>query len=121
MSEALGAIDLLVGGQIRLARTMRGVSQKELAEAIGTIPQQIHKYETGRQRVKISLLEKIGTHLGLPIVFFFEESEQGKRVMEQDREAYAMMKAYLSLSSKLQDQIRRVIVTMSEEKTIAAR
>jgi ribosome-binding protein aMBF1 (putative translation factor) len=41
-------IDVHVGSRIRLRRTLLGISQERLAEAIGLTFQQVQKYERGR-------------------------------------------------------------------------
>ena len=40
-------IDVHVGGRIRLRRTLLGISQSTLAEALGLTFQQVQKYERG--------------------------------------------------------------------------
>jgi DNA-binding XRE family transcriptional regulator len=47
-------IDIHVGSRIRLRRTMLGMSQEKLGEALGITFQQIQKYEKGTNRVGAS-------------------------------------------------------------------
>ena len=49
-------IDVHVGARIRLRRTLLGISQVTLAEAIGLTFQQVQKYEKGMNRVSSSRL-----------------------------------------------------------------
>ncbi len=49
-------IDVHVGSRIRLRRTLLGMSQERLAEAIGLTFQQVQKYEKGANRVSSSRL-----------------------------------------------------------------
>ena len=49
-------IDVHVGSRIRLRRTLLGMSQERLAEAIGLTFQQVQKYERGANRVGSSRL-----------------------------------------------------------------
>ena len=44
-------IDIHVGSRIRLRRTLLGMSQQKLGEAIGLTFQQVQKYERGANRV----------------------------------------------------------------------
>jgi len=47
-------IDVHVGSRIRLRRTLLGMSQERLAEAIGLTFQQVQKYERGANRVGVT-------------------------------------------------------------------
>ena len=63
-------IDVHVGGRIRLRRTLLGISQTTLAEAIGLTFQQVQKYEKGVNRVSSSRLVDLANALGVKIPFF---------------------------------------------------
>lgn len=67
-------IDVHVGSRIRLRRTMLGMSQEKLGEALGITFQQIQKYEKGTNRVGASRLQNISTILNVPVSFFFEDA-----------------------------------------------
>ncbi len=66
-------IDAHVGKRIRLRRTLLGLSQEKLGEALGVTFQQIQKYERGANRVGASRLYDIATALDVPISFFFDD------------------------------------------------
>jgi transcriptional regulator with XRE-family HTH domain len=66
-------IDVHVGNRIRLRRTLLGMSQERLAEAIGLTFQQVQKYERGSNRVSSSRLFDLTRVLDVPISYFFEE------------------------------------------------
>jgi transcriptional regulator with XRE-family HTH domain len=71
------AIDVFVGGRIRMRRMMLKMSQTRLGEELGITFQQVQKYEKGTNRVGASRLQKIATVLGVPPSFFFnQESEE---------------------------------------------
>jgi transcriptional regulator with XRE-family HTH domain len=59
-------IDIHVGSRIRLRRTMLGMSQEKLGEALGITFQQVQKYEKGTNRVGASRLQNIAAILGVP-------------------------------------------------------
>ncbi|WP_075997794.1 helix-turn-helix domain-containing protein [Salaquimonas pukyongi] len=65
-------IDIHVGSRIRLRRTMLGLSQEKLGDALGITFQQIQKYEKGANRVGASRLQEISRVLKTPVAFFFE-------------------------------------------------
>lgn len=67
-----GAIDRHVGARIRERRLMLGLSQQQLADAIGVTYQQAHKYERGLNRIAAGRLYEISQVLGVPISWFFD-------------------------------------------------
>ena len=66
-------IDMHVGGRIRLRRTLMGMSQERLGEALGLTFQQVQKYERGVNRVGASRLFDLSRVLDVPISFFFDD------------------------------------------------
>jgi transcriptional regulator with XRE-family HTH domain len=66
-------IDVHVGGRIRLRRTLLGISQTTLAEAMGLTFQQVQKYEKGTNRVSSSRLVDVANALDVEVPYFFEE------------------------------------------------
>ena len=66
-------IDVHVGKRIRLRRTLLGISQETLAEAMGLTFQQIQKYEKGANRVSSSRLVDLANALDVSVSYFFEQ------------------------------------------------
>jgi transcriptional regulator with XRE-family HTH domain len=66
-------IDVHVGARIRLRRTLMGLSQERLGEALGLTFQQVQKYERGINRVGASRLYDLSRALDVPISFFFDD------------------------------------------------
>jgi len=66
-------IDTHVGTRIRLRRTLMGMSQERLGEALGLTFQQVQKYERGVNRVGASRLFDLSRVLDVPISFFFDD------------------------------------------------
>ena len=69
-------IDVHVGARVKMRRTLLGMSQEKLGEAIGLTFQQVQKYERGLNRISASRLFDIGKVLEVPISFFFEEMDE---------------------------------------------
>ena len=65
-------VDVHVGSRIRLRRSLLGMSQEKLGEAIGLTFQQVQKYERGMNRVSASKLWKLSTVLDVPVSYFFD-------------------------------------------------
>ena len=78
-------VDVHVGSRVRLRRTMLGMSQEKLGDAIGLTFQQVQKYERGANRIGASRLFELSKVLDVPVSFFFDdmppeiESESGPR------------------------------------------
>jgi transcriptional regulator with XRE-family HTH domain len=66
-------IDAHVGARVRLRRTLLGMSQEKLGEAIGLTFQQVQKYERGANRIGASRLFDLSRVLEVPVSFFFDE------------------------------------------------
>ena len=66
-------VDVHVGSRVRLRRTLLGLSQEKLGEAIGLTFQQVQKYERGANRIGASRLFDLSRVLDVPIGYFFED------------------------------------------------
>ncbi|MBV9862005.1 MAG: helix-turn-helix transcriptional regulator [Alphaproteobacteria bacterium] len=68
-------IDVHVGSRVRLRRTMLGLSQEKLGDAIGLTFQQVQKYERGANRIGASRLHELSRVLDVPVAFFYDETD----------------------------------------------
>jgi transcriptional regulator with XRE-family HTH domain len=66
-------VDVHVGSRVRLRRTLMGLSQEKLGEAVGLTFQQIQKYERGANRIGASRLFEFSRILDVPVSFFFDD------------------------------------------------
>ena len=66
-------VDSHVGARMKLRRTLMGMSQERLGEALGLTFQQVQKYERGVNRVSASRLYDLARVLDVPISFFFDD------------------------------------------------
>lgn len=69
-------IDVHVGSRVRLRRTLLGLSQEKLGEAVGLTFQQIQKYERGANRIGASRLYEFSRILDVPVSFFFDDMSE---------------------------------------------
>lgn len=69
-------IDREIGQRLRGARTLRGLSQSEVADKVGLSFQQIQKYEAGHSRVTAAKLSELARVFALPVGFFFGEYDE---------------------------------------------
>ncbi len=71
-------VDVYVGKRLRMRRTILGMSQEAIGNAIGVTFQQVQKYERGINRMGSSRLYDFSRLLGVPVSYFFEGySEEG--------------------------------------------
>ena len=110
-------IDIHVGSRIRLRRTMLGMSQEKLGEALGITIQQIQKYEKGTNRVGASRLQNISNILNVPVSFFFEDAP-GDNTTSTSGMAEASSSNYVVdfLSSSEGLQLNRAFVKITDPK-----
>ena len=66
-------VDMHVGARVRLRRTLLGLSQEKLGEAIGLTFQQVQKYERGANRIGASRLYDLSKVLDVKVSYFFED------------------------------------------------
>lgn len=101
-------VDVHVGKRIRQRRWLIGMTQQQLAEAVGIKFQQIQKYETGANRVSASRLWDIADALDVAVSFFFEglkqeadaEPQEHSAVPEDlmgDKEAMDLVRSYYAI------------------------
>lgn len=67
-------MDTHVGSRVKLRRTMMGMSQEKLGQALGVTFQQVQKYEKGTNRIGAGRMQQISETLKAPIGYFFEDA-----------------------------------------------
>lgn len=65
-------VDTHVGKRIKEIRTIRGLTQSNVADHLGISFQQLQKYETGANRVSASRMFELSKLLNITPSFFFE-------------------------------------------------
>jgi transcriptional regulator with XRE-family HTH domain len=70
--RSLDLIDRHVAQSIKLARKRRGMTQIQLAAAIGISYQRVQKYENGDDRISASVLFRLGKGLNISPAHFYE-------------------------------------------------
>ncbi len=124
-----------VGARLRVRRTLLGMSQTTLGEAIGVSFQQMQKYERGTNRISASRLFDLLRVLDVPLEYFFDDmptavaasspaTEKRGRVKEPPsyeldpmakRETLELVRAYYKISDP---EIRKHLFAMT--KTLGA-
>ena len=75
MASKPNPVDVHVGQRVRLRRTLLGMSQEKLGDALGLTFQQVQKYERGTNRIGSSRLYMLSHILDVPISFFFDDMD----------------------------------------------
>ena len=101
-------VDVHVGSRVRVRRTMLGMSQEKLGEALGLTFQQIQKNEKGMNRIGSSRLYELSHILDVPIKYFFDglddaRSEGGEDTLTK-RETLELVRAYHRIK---RDKVRK--------------
>ena len=72
-SGGISPIDAHVGARVRLRRTLLGMTQTHLGDALGLTFQQMQKYERGANRISASRLFDLSRVLDVPVEYFFDD------------------------------------------------
>src|SRR5512134_3543115 len=83
-------VDIHVGSRVRLRRTLLGLSQEKLGEAVGLTFQQIQKYERGANRIGASRLFEFSRILDVPVSFFFDDMNERAKSGEIRQDAQGL-------------------------------
>lgn len=133
-SKGKHPVDLHVGKRLRHRRWMIGMTQQQLAGAVGIKFQQIQKYESGANRVSASRLWDLSQALSVPVSFFFEgleghgqSTDTGDTLSPDllaDKETLELVRAYYALEEgprrRLLELTKALTEPSNEGKTEAA-
>jgi transcriptional regulator with XRE-family HTH domain len=61
-----------IGGRMKRRRTELGLSQEELAAALGVTYQQVQRYESGLNKLNVENIQKVADELSVAVSYFFE-------------------------------------------------
>jgi transcriptional regulator with XRE-family HTH domain len=74
MRPAHRPVDVHIGSQIRLRRTVIGMSREQLGERVGASAAEMEEYEAGHARVSPGVLLDMADALRIPVSSFFADS-----------------------------------------------
>ena len=75
-SGAPNPVDVHIGKRLRLRRMLIGLSQEDVATAVGVAFQQVQKYECAINRISTSRLWELSAVLQCPVSFFYEGMDE---------------------------------------------
>ncbi len=140
-SSAYNPIDVHVGTRLRTRRTLLGLSQTAVGDAMGITFQQLQKYERGSNRISASRLYDLSQILDVDTAYFFDGMDQAtqtespallsrrkstrspkKPTKSEDplikRETLELVRAYYKISDpKIRNHVRKLIQSVSDAST----
>jgi transcriptional regulator with XRE-family HTH domain len=103
-------IDLHLGKRLRRRRRLLGLTQQQLANAVGIRFQQIQKYECGANRISAARLWQLAEALQVPVSYFYdglsetqaraEAAEPRSEGMMARKETMDLIRAYYQLGER---------------------
>lgn len=96
MTKKTNEIDKIIGEKIYNYRAVKGLSRKQLADAIGITHQQIHKYEKGINRITVSRLNDICEYLSVNMAALLDTEGLKPPVIEKNKKLVNDIMAHIS-------------------------
>ncbi|HUC65202.1 MAG TPA: helix-turn-helix transcriptional regulator [Stellaceae bacterium] len=118
-SDKPNPVDVHVGSRVRLRRTLLGMSQERLGEAIGLTFQQVQKYERGANRLSASALWRAADAVDVPVSYFFDGLSQGHAVAADDQLDVIVLKLtqkIRKLDPSVREKLSALIAVLSREE-----
>jgi transcriptional regulator with XRE-family HTH domain len=123
-------IDLHLGKRLRRRRRLLGLTQQQLALAVGIRFQQIQKYECGANRISAARLFQLAKALETPINYFYDgltdESTDVAAVNNEGIEVFSrketldLIQAYYRLSERPRRRLLDLAKSLNGENDQAA-
>lgn len=131
-------IDTHVGKRLRLRRTMMGLSQQAVAQAVGITFQQVQKYEKGANAMNATRLYEFSQFMNVPVAYFFDGIESSRASARSggndgfseapaifdhgnvsDRESLEMMKAFKRIKEPaIRKRMSDLVRAVADNKTV---
>jgi transcriptional regulator with XRE-family HTH domain len=114
--------DIALGQAIRRRRLMRGLTQMQLAAAIGITFQQLQKYEKARNRVFFGRFVELSEALGVTPAQLLDDALAGQSGTPQPQQAeevdaselYALMRAAQSAPSDIRQRVSLLLRSVGD-------
>ncbi|MBS0296387.1 MAG: helix-turn-helix transcriptional regulator [Proteobacteria bacterium] len=123
-------IDLHLGKRLRRRRRLLGLTQQQLANAVGIRFQQIQKYECGANRISAARLWQLAEALETPVSYFYDglaeavaradAAEERSGEMFSRKETLDLIQAYYRLSERPRRRLLDLAKSLDTENETAA-
>jgi transcriptional regulator with XRE-family HTH domain len=123
-------IDLHLGKRLRRRRRLLGLTQQQLAAAVGVRFQQIQKYECGANRISAARLWSLAEALEVPVSYFYDglakasredlagERAEGGEVLAR-KETQDLVRAYYQLGERPRRRLLDLAKSLNGEAELA--
>lgn len=96
------------------------MSQKQLADTVGFRFQQVHKFESGANRLNASRLFQLSVALGVPVSYFYDGLEKNRAHTEAEdlrlqRKPLELIRRYYRLSERPRQRLLEIAKTLEDE------
>ena len=109
-----GALDALVGKRARERRLALGLTVQEVAAVLGVPYQQLHKYETGANRLSAGRLYQLAGALGVEVGHFFGGDEEVAAPTAQRRMLLDLVRNFARIPDRQQrEAVARLARTLA--------
>ncbi len=105
-------VDIHVGRKLKQIRTMRRLSQTDVARELDLSFQQIQKYEIGSNRIAASRLYELSRIFDVPTSYFFEGLDVDSQQTDVNDPSMAIVTALASIRD---ENVKSRIVTFIED------
>jgi transcriptional regulator with XRE-family HTH domain len=122
-------IDLHLGKRLRRRRRLLGLTQQQLAVAVGVRFQQIQKYECGANRISAARLWQLAEALEVPVSYFFDglteedgkagNPSEGSGEMFARKETQDLVRAYYQLGERPRRRLLDLARSLNGEFDVA--
>ena len=126
-------VDAHVGGRVCIRRTLLGLNQTQVGEALGISFQQVQKNENGSNRIGASRLYHLSKILDVPVSYFYEDMpeelgeapqpakrpsrEERERDIMQKRETLELVRAYYRIEdAEVRQRLRETVRELAGER-----
>lgn len=124
-------VDLHLGKRLRRRRRLLGLTQQQLAGAVGIRFQQIQKYECGANRISAARLWQLAEALEVPISYFYDglveaqprgepqplEPRTGEGMMAR-KETLDLIRAYYQLGERPRRRLLDLAKSLNTEQVL---
>lgn len=97
-NDYLNKVDKYVGAKIYNLRLAQGYSRKQLSALINVSNQQLHKYETGVNRISLGRLIMIAKVLAEDVQYFYEGIVDDNKVLDIPQSKYQHQRLCIEIS-----------------------
>jgi transcriptional regulator with XRE-family HTH domain len=122
-------IDLHLGKRLRRRRRLLGLTQQQLAVAVGIRFQQIQKYECGANRISAARLWQLAEALEVPVSYFYDGLAEVQARAEQlngepregmmaRKETIDLIRAYYQLGERPRRRLLDLAKSLNNDATI---